>query len=142
MSKLVTRNSLFDNFFDEMAPSFLMRPLHGETLPNASQIKIDVSEKDEAFYVNAEIPGVAKEDIDLSITGDIVSISAEIAQKDEQKDGNKILRSERYFGSVSRSFQLPSKVKVDAAEASYENGILKLVLPKETSSERKKLEIK
>lgn len=142
MSNLVTRNSIFDNFFDEMAPSFLMRPLHGDALPSASQIKIDVNEKDDTFYVNAEIPGVAKEDIDLSITGDIISISAEIEQKDERKEGNRILRSERYFGSVSRSFQLPDRVKVDAAEASYENGILKLVLPKETGSERKKLEIK
>lgn len=142
MSNLVTRNSIFDNFFDEMAPSFLMRPLHGDALPSASQIKIDVNEKDDTFYVNAEIPGVAKEDIDLSITGDIISISAEIEQKDERKEGNRILRSERYFGSVSRSFQLPDKVKVDAAEASYENGILRLVLPKETGSERKKLEIK
>ena len=142
MSKLVTRNSIFDNFFDEMAPSFLMRPLHGDPLPSAGQIKIDVNEKDDAFYVNAEIPGVAKEDIDLSITGDIVSISTEIAQKDEQKEGNRILRSERYFGAVSRSFQLPNKVNVEEAEASYENGILQLVLPKETGSERKKLEIK
>ena len=142
MSNLVTRNSIFDNFFDEMAPSFLMRPLHGDALPSASQIKIDVNEKDDIFYVNAEIPGVAKEDIDLSITGDIISISAEIEQKDERKEGNRILRSERYFGSVSRSFQLPDRVKVDAAEASYENGILRLVLPKETGSERKKLEIK
>lgn len=142
MSNLVTRNSIFDNFFDEMAPSFLMRPLHGDALPSASQIKIDVNEKDDTFYVNAEIPGVAKEDIDLSITGDIISISAEIEQKDERKEGNRILRSERYFGSVSRSFQLPDRVKVDAAEASYENGILRLVLPKETGSERKKLEIK
>ena len=142
MSKLVTRNSIFDNFFDETAPSFLMRPLHGDALPSVSQIKIDVNEKDNTFYVNAEIPGVSKEDIDLSITGDVISISAEIEQKDEQKDGNKVLRSERYFGSVSRSFQLPDKVKVDAAEASYENGVLKLVLPKETDSECKKLEIK
>lgn len=142
MSNLVTRNSIFDNFFDEMAPSFLMRPLHGDALPSASQIKIDVNEKDDAFYVNAEIPGVAKEDINLSITGDIISISAEIEQKDERKEGDRILRSERYFGSVSRSFQLPDRIKVDDAEASYENGILKLVLPKETGSERKKLEIK
>ena len=119
-----------------------MRPLHGDGLPSVSQIKIDVSEKDNTFYVNAEIPGVAKEDIDLSISGDVVSISAEIAQHDEQKEGNKILRSERYFGSVSRSFQLPEKVKVDEAEASYENGVLKLVLPKLTGSESKKLEIK
>lgn len=138
MSQLITRNSIFDNFFDDMAPSFLMRPLHGDALPSANQIKIDVNEKDNKFYVNAEIPGVAKEDIGLSITGDIVSISAEI----EQKEGNKILHSERYFGSVSRSFQLPDKVKVDEAEASYENGVLQLVLPKETGSDRKKLEIK
>lgn len=142
MSKLVTRNSLFDSFFDEMTPAFFMRPLHGEALPKAGQIKVDVSEKDDSFYVNAEIPGVAKEDIDLSITNNVVSISAEIAQHDEQKDGEKVLRSERYFGSVSRSFQLPDKINVDAAEASYENGILKLVLPKETGSDRKKLEIK
>ena len=141
MTKLVARNP-FDSLFNEMTPGFFMRPLHGDGLPSVSQIKIDVSEKDNTFYVNAEIPGVAKEDIDLSISGDVVSISAEIAQHDEQKEGNKILRSERYFGSVSRSFQLPEKVKVDEAEASYENGVLKLVLPKLIGSESKKLEIK
>lgn len=142
MTKLVTRNSLFDSLFDEMAPSFLMRPLHGDALPAASKIKIDVSEKDDTFFVNAEIPGVAKEDIDLSISGDVVSISAEISQKDEQKEGNKVLRSERYFGSVSRSFQLPEKIDVDKAEALYENGVLQLSLPKLASSSSKKLEIK
>lgn len=142
MSKLITRNPLFDSLFEDMTPGFFMRPLHGDGLPTAGQIKIDVSEKDNTFYVNAEIPGVAKEDIDLSISGDMVSISAEIEQHDEQKEGNKVLRSERYVGSVSRSFQLPDKVKVDEAEASYENGVLKLVLPKQTGSERKKLEIK
>lgn len=142
MTKLVTRNPLFDSLFNEMTPGFFMRPLHGDGLPTAGQIKIDVSEKDNTFYVNAEIPGVAKEDIDLSISGDVVSISAEIAQHDEQKEGNKVLRSERYFGSVSRSFQLPEKVNVDDAEASYENGVLKLVLPKLTGSDRKKLAIK
>lgn len=142
MSKLMTRNSIFDNFFDDKTPNFLVRPLHGEALPSAGQIKIDVSEKDNKFYVNAEIPGIAKEDIDLSISGDVISISAEIEQHDEQKKGDKVLRSERYFGSVSRSFQLPDKIKADEAEASYENGILKLVLPKETASQRQKLEIK
>ena len=83
-----------------------------------------------------------KRNIDLSISGDVVSISAEIAQKDEQKEGNKVLRSERYYGSVSRSFQLPEKIDVDKAEASYENGILQLSLPKLTGSTSKKLEIK
>ncbi|PNK61200.1 Hsp20/alpha crystallin family protein [Psychrobacter sp. FDAARGOS_221] len=142
MNKLVTRNSIFDSLFDDMTPGFFMRPLHGDALPTAGQIKIDVSEKDNTYYVNAEVPGVAKEDIDLSISGDVVSINAEIQQRDEQKDGNKVLRSERYFGSVSRSFQLPEKVDVDKAEAAYENGVLQLVLPKQTGSLSKKLEIK
>lgn len=142
MNKLVTRNSIFDSLFDSMTPGFYMRPLHGDGLPSAEQIKIDVSEKEDTFYVNAEIPGVDKDDIDLSISGDVISISAEIEQHDEQKEGNKILRSERFVGSVSRSFQLPEKVNVDKAEASYENGVLKLKLPKETGSISKKLEIK
>lgn len=142
MNKLVTRNSIFDSLFDGMTPGFYMRPLHGDGLPSVEQIKIDVSEKDDTFFINAEIPGVDKDDIDLSISGDVVSISAEIQQHDEQKEGNKILRSERYVGSVSRSFQLPEKVNVDKAEASYENGVLKLQLPKETGSVSKKLTIK
>lgn len=139
MSNLVTRNSLFDNLFNE---GFFMRPLHGDALPTPGQIKIDVSEKDDKFHVNAEIPGVSKEDIDLSVSGDIVTIRAEIEQQDEHKKDNKVLRSERYIGSVSRSFQLPDKVDMDKSEASYENGVLKLVLPKATNNLSKKLEIK
>lgn len=142
MKHLTPRHTIFDNFFDEMMPTVLMRPLHGDSLPNAGQIKIDVSEKEDTFYVNAEIPGVAKEDIDLSIVDEMVTISANIEQHDEHKDNGKVLRSERYFGSVSRSFQLPSKVKIDEAEATYENGILKLVLPKDVATQSKKLTIK
>ena len=142
MSHLIARNPLFDNFFEEMVPALSVRPLHGAPLPRAGQIKLDVSEKEDSFYVNAEIPGVDKDNIDLSIADNVVSISAKIEQHDEQREGDKVLRSERYFGLVSRSFQLPAKVNVDTAEASYENGILKLVLPKETGASRKRLEIK
>ncbi|PID63667.1 MAG: heat-shock protein Hsp20 [Gammaproteobacteria bacterium] len=142
MKNLPTRHSLFDELFNEVTPALFMRPLHGDGLPAAGEIKIDVNERDDKFYVYAEIPGVAKEDIDLSVTDNTVTISAEIEQHDEHKEGNKNLRSERYYGSVSRSFQLPSNVNVDKAKASYENGILKLVLPKKNKENRQKLEIK
>ena len=65
MNKLVTRNSLFDSLFDDMAPGFLMRPLHGDALPAASKIKIDVSDKTTPSC-ECRSSRVAKEDIDLS----------------------------------------------------------------------------
>ena len=141
MNNLTTQNSILDGFFHDKLPRLFVRPLHGESLPSPERIKIDINEKDDRFYINAEIPGVAKENIDLSISDEILTIRAEIKQHDEHKE-DKVLHSERYFGSVSRSFQLPEKIKVDEVEASYENGILKLVVPKEINTRTKKLEIK
>src|SRR5574337_71666 len=113
MNSLVSRGSLFDDFFKDFAPGFYVRPLHGDALPEPSQIKIDVKEDDAAYTVHAEVPGVPKEDINVSIDGNVVSLRAEVRQHDEKKEGEKVLRSERYFGSVARSFQLPADV--DAA---------------------------
>lgn len=143
MSNLVRRNTgLFDELFNDITSGFFVRPLHGEPLPSASQIKIDVQENANGFEVNAEIPGVNKEDIDISVDGAVVTISAEVAQQDSQEAEGKVLRSERYFGSVSRSFQLPTDVDTDACEAAYENGVLKLTLPKLQGSAAKKLTVK
>ncbi len=142
MANITTRNPIFDTFFNEIAPNLYVRPLHGEGLPQPQQIKINVSEKDDTYYVSAEIPGVAKENIDLTVSGEVVTISAELNQHDEQREGDKVLRSERYSGSMSRSFQLPEQVNTDAVEASYENGVLKLVLPKLANVHSKKIAIK
>ena len=115
MNALVSRSGLFDDFFKDFAPAFYVRPLHGDALPEPSQIKIDVKEDDSAYTVHAEVPGVPKEDINVSIDGNVVSLRAEVRQHDQKKDGEKLLRSERYYGAVARSFQLP--VEVDAAQA-------------------------
>ncbi len=141
MNALINRNSLFDDFFRDMAPSFYVRPLHGDPLPSPASIKVDVKETDKDYSVHAEIPGVNKEDIHVSIDGNIVTLSAEVKQQDAQSKDEKTLRSERYYGSVSRSFQLPSDIDQNKSKARYENGVLLLTLPKKVGGTAQRLTI-
>ena len=141
MSSLMTRGSLFDDFFKDVAPGFFIKPLHGDPLPSASQIRIDVKETDKEFTVQAEIPGVAKEDIHVSVDGSIVTLRAEIRQEDRQTEGEKVLRTERYHGEVSRSFQLPADIDEANAKARYDNGVLCLTLPKKVSNAPQRLTV-
>ena len=141
MNSLVSRGSLFDDFFKDIAPGFYVRPLHGDNLPAPSQIKVDVKETDGGYTVQAEVPGVPKEDIHVSIDGNVVSLRAEVRQLDQQTEGEKVLRSERYFGSVARSFQLPADIDAAQAKAKYDNGILTLTVPKKLSNAAQRLNI-
>ncbi len=141
MNSLVTRGSLFDDFFKDIAPGFYVRPLHGEGVPSPSQIKVDVKETDGGYTVHAEVPGVPKEDIQVSIEGNVVSLRAEVRQHDQKTEGEKVLRSERYFGSVARSFQLPVDVDAAQAKAKYDNGVLTLTLPKKQGGNAQRLSI-
>lgn len=141
MNSLITRGSLFDDFFKELAPGFYIRPLHGDALPQPTQIKVDVKESDQGYSVQAEIPGVAKDDIHVSIDGNVVTLGAEVKQSDTQTSDEKVLRSERYFGSVSRSFQLPADIDQDTAKAKYDNGVLTLTLPKKKTGASQRLAI-
>jgi len=110
MNSLMTRGGLLNEFFKDMSPGFYVRPLHGEPLPDPAQIKIDVKENEQAYTVHAEVPGVSKEEIQVSLEGDVVLLRAEIKQQDAQSKDDKVLRTERYFGSIARSFQLPQKI--------------------------------
>jgi HSP20 family protein len=139
MNSLMTRSGLFDDFFRDVAPGFFVKPLHGEPLP--TQIKVDVKEIEGGYAVQAELPGVAKEDIHVSIDGPVVSLRAEIKQHDSQTEGQRVLRSERYFGSVSRSFQLPDDIDESKAKAKYDNGVLQLTLPRKAASASQRLAI-
>lgn len=130
MSSLITRGSLFDDFFRDVAPSYYVRPLHGDPLLSPTQIKVDVKESDTDYTVHAEIPGVDKADIHVTLDGNAVTLSAEIKQQDSTNKGDKVLRNERYFGSVSRSFQLPMDIDRDVSKAKFENGVLTLTLAK------------
>ena len=141
MNALMTRGGLFDDFFRDVAPGFYVRPLHGDGLPAPSQIKVNVSESDRAYTVQAEVPGVNKEDIQVSVDGSLVTLSAEIKQQDVQTKDDKTLRSERYFGAVSRSFQLPQDIDQSESRAKYENGVLTLTLPKKKGGKGQRLAI-
>ena len=141
MNTLRTRNALFDDFFKDIAPAFYVRPLHGDALPSAAQIRIDVKETEGGYSVEAEVPGVSKDDIHVSIDGNVGSLRAEIQQRDQQQDGEKLLRSERYYGAVSRSFQLPAEIDASQAKARYENGVLLLNLPKKIGGAARRLQV-
>ena len=141
MNSLVSRGSLFDDFFNDIAPGFYVRPLHGDSLPAPSQIKVDVKETEGGYTVQAEVPGVPKEDIHVSVEGNVVSLRAEVRQLDQKTEGEKVLRSERYYGSVARSFQLPADIDAAQAKAKYDNGILTLTLPKKLNNSSQRLNI-
>jgi HSP20 family protein len=113
-----------------------------QNLPEEPQIKMDVSEDDKAYRVKAEIPGVKKDDVKVSIDGNQVSISAEVKKDQEEKKGERIIRSERYRGSQFRGFTLQHDIDQDKAEAKYEGGILELVLPKKEATSTKQVAVK
>ena len=141
MVRSLTRSHPFDELFRDFSPGFFVRPLHGDPLPTPCQIRIDVKETDSAFTVQAEVPGVSREDIKVSIDGAQVTLSAELRQTDKQSDDERTLREERYFGSVSRSIQLAQEIDEAAATAKVDNGVLTLVLPKRKAGNGRQLKV-
>ncbi len=114
---------------------------------SAVTIKVDVTESEGAYVVHAEIPGVNKDDIQVTIEGNQVTIAAEVKRETEAKagdakDGEHVLRSERYHGAVYRSFVLPVELDEAASEAKYENGVLELKLAKKPAVAGRKLAIR
>jgi len=136
MNNLIYRDPLND-----LLRGFFVRPVEFGDTKEAPALTVDVTEQDKAYAIHAEIPGVNKEDIHVSIDGAVVSISAERRNQKEVRDSNKILRSERYFGKVSRSFQLPQEVDESQASAKYSEGVLELLLPKKAAAQAKRLSI-
>lgn len=140
----VTRYDPFDVYvepFDNLFRGFF-RPVRTDTADAEVQIKIDVKEDDKAYTIHAEIPGVKKEDIHVTVDGNQVSLAAKIKRDSETREGEKLLRSERYYGKTYRSFTLGSDVDDATAEAKYSDGVLELKLPKKAASNAKRLEIR
>ena len=129
-------------FFD-MTPMFDMPRMRRAlaTMPAAPEIKMDVKEDPDAYYVKAEIPGVRKEDIHITVEGNTVGISAAVQRKEEKKEGETVLCTELYEGNVARTFTLLTDLDEAKAEAKYENGMLELKLPKKVGAKAKTLTI-
>ena len=130
----------FDSVVDDLLKGFFVRPVQFADQPEL-QLKMDVREDDQAYVVQADLPGVRKDDIHVQIDGNIVSISAELLRDKAMKEGEKVLRTERYFGKVSRSFQLAQDVDEAKASASYNDGVLALTLPKKQGGSARRVAV-
>ena len=133
----------FDPFWDmdDIFNKFMMRPLLREGMEIEPQIKMDVKEADGKYLVNAEIPGVSKDDIHVTVDGNRVSISAEAKQEKEAKEGERLICCERSYGMASRSFTLADEVDQSQIKAKYNNGVLELTLPKKPGASRKEIPV-
>ena len=138
----VQRSDPFNDLVDDLFRGFLVRPLsyegRGEALP---RMKVDVAERNGTYTVTAELPGVRKEDINVTIDGAQVTLAAEVKREREVSQDERLLHSERVFGKTSRSFTLPQEVDEANAEAKFRDGVLELTLPKKAATQRKQISI-
>ena len=140
MANIIPRSPLFNRLvrFDPFYSEDWIKNFFSPTFPNeivtTPEIKIDVAENDKNYTIRAEIPGAKKDNIKVEVDGNRVSISAEVKQEKEEKEGKRIIYQECYQGSSYRSFTLDNDVDESKAQAKYENGILELTLPKKTGA--------
>ncbi len=106
-----------------------------------ASVKVDVAEKNGAYTVTAELPGVKKDDIQISIDGPQVTLTAEVKREKEAAGDQRVLHTERLYGRVTRSFTLPQELDEAKAEAKFKDGVLELTLPKKTAAARKQVTI-
>ena len=141
MSNLRLFDPVFNDSFDAAMRRFFA-PTVFENEPPALKMRVDVTENDKAYTVKADIPGVKKEDINIRIDGNVVQIDAEAkSEKQTKGEGDKVLRSERYYGTISRTFSLASDVDESAVQAKYADGVLTLELPKRAAPASRKIAI-
>lgn len=136
----IVRRREFEDPFEDLFRGFFVRPLAFET-PAAAGFRMDVSEGENAFRVKADLPGVRKEDIAVTVDGDTVTISAEVRAEKDAGANERVLRTERHAGKLSRAFSLGQDVDESSAEAKYVDGVLELVLPKKAAATRRRLTI-
>jgi HSP20 family protein len=138
----VTRFNTLDTALDDLMRGFFVRPMNYEpTATTPAQLRVDVTENEGGYLVRAEIPGVKKDDINVAIDGNQVEISAEVKNEKEVKEGERVLRSERYFGKVYRAFVLGHDIDESATQAKYVDGVLELNLAKKANNSAKRITI-
>lgn len=141
MSNLRLLDPAFGDNFENTLRRFFSPSVFEADAPQM-KMRIDVTENDKAYTVKADIPGVKKEDINVNVEGNLVRIDAETRSEKETKgEGDKVLRSERYYGSISRSFTLAQDVDDTKVQARYVDGVLTLELPKKAGASAKKIAI-
>jgi len=141
MSNLISYDPFVDTGIDELFRGFF-KPVRFEGTKTPVTIKMDVTETDKGYLIHAEMPGVKRDDINVDIDGNQVTITAEMKREMERKEGDKVLRSERYYGNVYRSFTLPRELDESMSEAKFADGVLELTLVPKLPVAGKKLMVK
>ena len=126
--------------FDDMFPSLFMRPLM-RAMDGEWRMPLDVTEDDDAYHIAAEIPGYQRDDIKVTVDGNVVGIAAETRSEKEVKEAGRCVRSERFHGAISRRISLDHDVDQAKAEAHYADGVLNLKLPKKAASASARIRI-
>ena len=138
----ITRYDPLNDLVDDFFKGFFVRPLGYEPREAvAPRMKVDVAEKNGAYLVVAEVPGVKKEDIRVSVDGAQVTLEAEVKQEREAGKDERVLHVERSYGKATRSFSLPLEIDEAKVEAKYRDGVLELTLPKKAAAERKRITV-
>ncbi len=138
----MTRFNPLEDAFDSLfrgVPVWL--PTRETRAPAPTQFRMDVTENDKEYRVLAELPGVKKEEIGITINGNEVAVSAEVRHEKDVKNGETALCAERYYGKIQRSFALSQEVDEATAQARYNDGVLELTLPKKTLAAAKRLAV-
>ena len=138
----IARFDPFNDLVDDLFKGFLVRPVaYNGGSEGLLRVKVDVAEKNGAYTITAELPGVRKEDIQVSIDGAEVTLAAEVKREKEVAKDERVLHTERSYGKVTRTFSLPQEVDEAKAEARFRDGVLELTLPKKAAAERKAITI-
>lgn len=140
MTRLTQYNPFSSEPFADVFQGFL-RPIRSLADDDGPRIDMDLTETDSMYLLKAEIPGVKKEDINVVVEGNTVTISAKKEEEKDVNDQGRALRKERYWGEVSRSVSFALPVNQEQATAKYENGVLTLSLPKASGKDRRMLSI-
>jgi HSP20 family protein len=138
----ITRYDPFNDLVDDFFKGFLVRPYSYEPREAAApRLKVDVAEKNGAYLVTAEVPGVKKEDLRVSVDGAQVTLEAEVKQEREAGKDERVLHVERSYGKATRSFSLPQEIDEAKVEAKYRDGVLELTLPKKAAAQRTQITV-
>lgn len=142
----IARIDPFNDIVDDLFKGFFVRPVayggQSRVQAEAPRIRVDVTETGAAYVVSADLPGVKKEDIQVAIDGNQVTLSAELKREKEVAEGDRLLHVERSTGKASRSFTLPQELDEAKAEARFRDGVLELTLPKKAAVARRQIEIR
>jgi HSP20 family protein len=142
----IARVDPFGGIVDDLFKGFFVRPVNYDAgwearAAGLPRVKVDVAEKNGAYLVTAELPGVKKDDIQITIDGTDVTLTAEVKRETEAATDERTLHTERVFGKVTRSFSLPQELDEERAEAKFRDGLLELTLPKKAAAPRKQISI-